>query len=552
MSEKLMAQLQQHQCQQRLKSLTGSKPALLPKPKICINTTASRLFSSQHSSPTKASMSHRFEANLNKNDDGISGVQMDNYNQIISCLKEKIKKRSLSVTCDEVKPIIINNPVQREKSVKRVLFKSEENKEKPPNSESLLKDNVEDCTRSTEINEFNLLDEIYAEIEDKQTKKKLHKSTGLDTVSNSSSSSSSSSSLGSKTSSSEPNNKNSDCTCAAASSYTSSNSCSCSSSCSSSSPYSTSASYSSRSSDNTPTIAPPPLPSVPPPPLTNKPELSIETPSTQVNSLSEEIQIEFRNKLCNFNIKMDEKLPNNEQSNIIESNEETNKIEFCEPEYLEPIMIDNQTSKEENKEDSSSNHYSEPFGFSPARLKSYFSKVTSARSSSIDSPKLKINANTRTMNYLIKTSTRLTSTLRLIRARSNSITTPNEVNKKSAANLDQTSIAISRPTLISQTFDLSKQTLIDVKNSPMSSSYPEDFDENFIDDDDASFSSSSGSSSFTESDMKRNNFQSTPKDNKASFKRLSAALSIDNLSPTIGFNTIITNVYEENGKFVAR
>jgi hypothetical protein len=149
------------------------------------------------------------------------------------------------------------------------------------------------------------------------------------------------------------------------------------------------------------------------------------------------------------------------------------------------------------------------------------------------------------LSSLLKSSAKLTSTLRLIRARpglslgatsnqqSESNISHNQSVKSRNIQSHSPSIQISRPTLISQTFDLNKQNLIEIKENIMSKQIESNLNDEFLSS--CSFSSSSGSSS------------SRSFDYETSQVKLGDDVPCEQISPTIVSNTIITNIYEEDG-----
>lgn len=346
-------------------------------------------------------------------------------------------------------------------------------------------------------NDFSLLDEIYAEIEDK------HLLTSCK---------------------SKTTNPQSSC------------SCSTSSTCSSCSSYSSSSSHNSDIQHST-CKSPPPLPSVPPPPI-NQTSSSDNRLSL---SLEEEIEIEIRAKLNkDLFIRRPNPTETKLEENLVISNSEPESsapAPILEPEYLEPILL--QENKKQNCSETKLSEKSlsklllnsKETVLSPSKLKSYSSKAPS-------------------LSYLLK-SNKLTSTLRLIRTKSSAqnqlVPTPT-----SPISADITK-EISRPTLISQTFDLSKQNLIEIQtpNGTYSCS---------------SYSSTDSSNNSTTSSPSLNQkyqpvlITSQPddddddEDDDDSFTdecepELSSRKSLFS-SPTIEPNTIITNIYEENGRDV--
>ena len=258
----------------------------------------------------------------------------------------------------------------------------------------------------------------------------------------------------------------------------------------------------------------------------------------------------------------------------------------------------NEQPRQRNARIHSINNYAELFSLSPSKLKSYIlnhhhqhqssksskspstlsnsSKMSqqsqvapppSASSSSSTTPAASHqhhqSAGKSSLNYILKTSSKLTSTLRLIRTRS--LTQANTLNALINSNCNlpphqQPSMAhhealsspmnspslsgkrsvhptggasssaamqISQPTLISQTFDLSKQNLIELKQTPHGSVSPINY-ENLNEITPVPVASLSVNCSTLSRHLKKH------------------ASSVDH-PPTIVSNTIITNVYEEDG-----
>lgn len=351
---------------------------------------------------------------------------------------------------------------------------------------------------SQKMNDLSLLDEIYAEIEDKYLFHKPKESI-LAVVQSSS------------------------CSCSH-SSQSSQSSCSCS--------------YMSESVDR------PPLPSVPPPNLVNT-----DSPSDKRISLSleEEIALEIRAKL-NQEFFVSKKIePKTEiiKEMTSKNNEKILDSPMLEPEYLEPIVI-NKSEKKINDNNLSRilSTYTSPkansdFILSPSKLKSYLIKSPSSKSPAMDPN------HSKTFSYLLKKSNRITSTLRLIRTKSSSNNVHNQsiysqpVDQKfyqSSVNIlaEQNQVEISRPTLISQTFDLNKQSLIEIKHDQKTN--------------DAVPSSSSFNSSFDTSSTGSIYSPKTEFEHQFDDSLNECSKKFNDHSPTIESNLIITNVYEEDGK----
>lgn len=348
------------------------------------------------------------------------------------------------------------------------------------------------------MNDLSLLDEIYAEIEDKYL---FHKpKEPVLTIIQSS------------------------CSCSH-SSQSSQSSCSCS--------------YVSESVDR------PPLPSVPPPNLVNADSAGDKRISL---SLEEEIALEIRAKL-NQEFSVSKKIqPKTEtiEQMISESNEKIADTPVLEPEYLEPILITKSEKKIINDKSLSrilssqtSPKANSDFILSPSKLKSYLTKSPNSKSPIMDPN------HSKTFSYLLKKSNQITSTLRLMRTKSSSNNVHNQsiysepVEQKfyqSSVNIfaEQNQVEISRPTLISQTFDLNKQSLIEIKHDQKSSGVVP--------------SSSSFNSSFDTSSTSSVYSPKTECEHQFDDSLNECTKKFNDHSPTIESNLIITNVYEEDGK----
>ena len=485
---------------------------------------------------------------------------------------------------------------------------------------------------------FNLLDEIYAEIEDKQIKSSLSKQMTLkmlntpellNYLNKKQQQQQQQQQLQQEEAKAaevaadavSPDKHKTDECCnslsCSSSSYTSasssqSNHCSCTYSSSS-----VSSTYSTNESDQL--QQPPPLPTVPPPPLQSAQSSPNLPRSTRHNNnrisltLEEEIELEMKTKLNSFSLNKEAPDEHQKEADFDEKQPE-------EDEYLEPVLLETEKSYSTDtlnagdSKESQLNHYAVPYSMeesptftavtstptktlsSPYRLKSLFRLNSSSRPVENASERIVPNAATNTsvtsnddvqqktpkkaLNYLFKTSGRITSTLRMMRTKSSSHASNNELNlcgdevdsievidspnhfidnmftlrknkkaKKTAVSCQPPAahaVEISGPTLISQTFDLSKQRLVAIQNQQEFHLSCEQA---------ASFSSMSSStfssSSFDEHSNHNNNSCSPalPRANKFSLaqSRAASTLSINNISPTIALNTIITNVYEEDG-----
>ncbi len=478
-------------------------------------------------------------------------------------------------------PITTTNSSSSRADVKKQLFPSNETN-----------------TDTNTDTELNLLDEIYAEIEDKQAIK-LAKS-NLKSIS-------------------VTKNTQSDCTSlsCSSSSYTStsstqSNACSCVSNYSSSSVASSSSSAysSSQGSDKLENNHRPPLPSGPPPPLSNSNKTILPSPDTSL-TLEQEIELELKMKRDSFCFKSPEEPTTNTIINI----KDEEKLE--EDEYLEPILLETTTELDSNKpafenpdstilssnsesgydeQKNSVNPYCVPYALttstpvksspkvtltSPNRIKALFKINTTI------TPIKPVNTEPTTPKSSKKLSLqyysgKITSTLRLMRSRSSTqdLTACNltdEIDirqsptktiaeplileswtlkrrKKSGKTVEQKlerslqsqhQPEISGPTLISQTFDLSKQNLLPISQSVdqaghiSMSSFASSCSES-VDLVDSVSNSSKKTLSFVGEELCCTN----PDLNKP----IGSNYSMNNISPTIAFDTIITNVYEEDGK----
>jgi hypothetical protein len=348
---------------------------------------------------------------------------------------------------------------------------------------------------------FSLLDEIYAEIEDKQIKSSIKP---IETVIQEKS-------LPIK--------------------YCASLSCSSSSYTSASSAHSTNSCICYSKRDSVLITAPPPLPSMPPPPLTPAPTPTSQRPKSRSSSvlsrhsavlseplsLEQEIEMEIRNKFClllKSSPETDLDSPMRETADITnldsiadqlndfkEDELISNGDDMLETDYLEPINLVNSNYVEKqssNRKTEATGNAQSSYMLSPSyRLKSYFQAKLKENSISMDK-------NSRTsLNYLIKQSNKISSTLKFIRTKSTSNeqaestdtssassthtaqnlieTTLNsfkrQQNKKrstssnsqhtthSAASQPSAAVCISGPTLISQTFDLKNKNLIEIVQS---------------------------------------------------------------------------------------
>lgn len=480
------------------KTKINSKPALPPKPKL----------SSLAETPSAS----------NSDQNSTNSDEIKNFNLILNSLKQKLKFQ-------------LPNP------------SAEINSTSTPKPASNMTEN-----------DLSLLDEIYAEIEDKNMLKP------------------------------------------AATTIDSSQSCSS---------YSSNSSSSSDSSLSSISTSPPPLPNVPPPPLSTKDYDSIDRVSLSSLhknraslSLEEEIEIEIRAKLDKefLFLKKPSENPKDEsdlnKNEVVESikNELDNELNSSsirlEPEYLEPVLLgckktsNKSTEKNLSKLLNTSNQ-NQSFLLSPSKLKSFLTKPPHVQTQGTD------GSNTKAlMSYLIKTST---STLRLMRTKStinNTVlndqksTLPDckptkkcaklSVNKRrqttTCVQMSQTNTSqISRPTLISQTFDLTNQNMIEIKNSSETSNkvvYSSSSLSSSSDYSAAAFNSSSASSSspslshlhqsrdIEEEDEDEGEGDEYDFDDSfyESDSELNLKLNLNSGKSTIETNTIITNVYEEDGK----
>ena len=478
---------------------------------------------------------------------------------------------------------------------------------------------------------FNLLDEIYAEIEDKQIKSSLSKQMTLKMLNTpellnylnkkqqqqQQLEEEKEAKVAEVATVASPDKHKADECCnslsCSSSSYTSasssqSNQCSCTYSSSS-----VSSTYSTNESDQQ---QPPPLPTVPPPPLQSahsSPSMPRSRHNNRVSlTLEEEIELEMKTKLNSFSL--NKEAPDEHRDAGLESDERQPE----EDEYLEPVLLETEKSYSTDtlnagdSKESQLNHYAVPYSIdepvastaltstpikilsSPYRLKSLFRLNSSSRPAENASERIVPNIPTppatnddsqlqktpkKTLNYLFKTSGRITATLRMMRTKSSSHASNTELNvcgdevdsidvigssnhftdnmftlrKNRKAKKTTTvscqpaathAVEISGPTLISQTFDLSKQRLVAIQNQQ---------ELNMLSCEQAASFSSMSSSTFSSSsfDEHSNNTCSPalPRANKFSLaqSRAASTLSINNISPTIALNTIITNVYEEDG-----
>ncbi|CAF0717117.1 unnamed protein product [Brachionus calyciflorus] len=438
-------------------SNTTKKPALPPKPKLSLAETKTLLINDT----SKTS----FEENKN-------------FNLLLNSLREKFsishESNSSSMTFSNLTSSQINSDMTELKSLNQV----------------------------DTINDFSLLDEIYAEIEDKNL---FQKTKNLKTVQSP---------------------------------------CSCSNSSQSSQYSCSSCSYPSSEC----TESRPPLPTVPPPSLDSN-----ETDKRTSLSLEEEIVLEIRSKLLNQEFLLSKTTPKKNENNEENSDRVEDKPSECvpilEPEYLEPILVHKSEKKLNDKistNQTSHKFSSNQFILSPSKIKSYLTK--SPKSTNSD-PTIQ----TKTFSYLIKKSNKLTSTLKLMRTKSNSIPSQSIYSQPvdetpvaihgSSLNLTsmQSSVEISRPTLISQTFDLTKQNLIEIKNDEnsheavrSSSSFNSSFD-----------TSSTSSSLYSPDNKNETESEHDSFSNENNFDCKKKMFS-ENASPTIEPNLIITNVYEED------
>jgi hypothetical protein len=376
----------------------------------------------------------------------------------------------------------------------------------------------------------SLLDEIYAEIEEKSNLK--NKQTLA---------------------------SNSCCTSSYSSSNSSSNSCTC-------------------SREEAAAAAAPALPTVPPPPLSNT-SLTFE----------EEIEQEIRTKLCDTHFHLTTKEPLLVfDDSALQDDDATaaaaaaHSSDSEQTEYLEPkmcIVVRPEPAKKSatneknlknlliNFQSSTPKTNSNNCSFSrlsPSKLKSYLllkaavspnntpqqssskvkdkhftggSSTVSSRSSSQSHSHAR-----QSLNYLVTASSRFTSTtLKLIRTKSSTNNTFNNNNTNNSSN-EQSISKISAPTLISQTFDLSKQNLIQLHNNIKTISSMC-----------SSLSSDSSLRRLSRSDCQaRAQCHQADYDSDDSFNESNSSYMYNSILPaaasmTINSNVIITNVYEEDG-----
>ena len=394
--ENLLSEQQKIQQSQQSQPRRPLKPALPPKPKLSLTETTSKLLLNnqintinhfkniQNSNDLKdstmntGSKSDNFNkttsstAELETADSNSLELKLGNYNNIINSLKEKIKNRNVLTNCTNVieltkKPIEISNRMND------------------------INNNDDKQQQTAEVG--SLLDEIYAEIEEKHIKtSNLTRNDDLNVqFSKAKPIQNTSNPNVNNFSNSTKNNSNSQfCSSSVCSSYNSSSSshshsCSCSSSSSSSCSNYAASNISSNPKENK---NPPPLPSVPPPPLmssnvssqlasfssascsssdfhsasssNSRAKLSsveindanLVEPFNQSMSLEEEIELEIRSKLNkefllkkvdtpseadeankNARIEANENDVNNRTSNYNDSNDDE------ETDYLEPILL---------------------------------------------------------------------------------------------------------------------------------------------------------------------------------------------------------------------
>jgi len=351
---------------------------------------------------------------------------------------------------------------------------------------------------------FNLLDEIYAEIEDKQLKLTI-KEKQKPIINNKYYCASQSCSSSSYTSaSSSHSSSNQSCTCC----------------------------YSSSSLIYTP----PPLPSMPPPPLTptNSTKLksrsssraSTSTPDTCLPlatgantnavasidsivteeeeeeeaiskslSLEEEIEMEIRNKfsvLLKKSAETDFIEPEESIEDQINNNDKTHENEQdIETDYLEPVNLISSSNNNNNKEtkiitNQTSQIKSISAILSPSyRLKSYIQTKLNKETTNTNKNLNQVSS----LNYLLKQSNKLSSHLRFKRNSTSKLSLNQvEIQPQLECNYNRNSNSISGPILISQTFDINNQYLIDINNKTKNNEDNESFSTT------SSFSSSSSSS----------------------------------------------------------
>ena len=397
--ENLLSEQQKIQQSQQSQPRRPLKPALPPKPKLSLTETTSKLLLNnqintinhfkniQNSNDLKDSTMNtgsKSDNNNNNNNKTTSStaeleaadsnsleLKLGNYNSIINSLKEKIKNRNVLTNCTNVieltkKPIEISNRMND------------------------INNNDDKQQQTAEVG--SLLDEIYAEIEEKHIKTsnltrnddlnvQFSKAKPIQNTSNPN--------LNNFSNSTKNNNSNSQfCSSSVCSSYNSSSSshshsCSCSSSSSSSCSNYAASNVSSNPKENK---NPPPLPSVPPPPLMSSNvssqlasfssascsstdfhsasnsrakfssveinDTNLVEPFNQSMSLEEEIELEIRSKLNKeFLLKKVDKPSEADEANStqIELNNEndvnnrTNNYNDSnddeETDYLEPILL---------------------------------------------------------------------------------------------------------------------------------------------------------------------------------------------------------------------
>jgi hypothetical protein len=248
-------------------------------------------------------------------------------------------------------------------------------------------------------------------------------------------------------------------------------------------------------------------------------------------------------------------------------------------------------------------HHSSSFSLSPSKLKSYILKASSSASSSRNNkvsgltyssppppppPPLHSSTTSRSsssshartsFNYLVNASNRLTSTLRLIRTKSSTNTSSYSPSHHHYNNSNSeftcawstspppltsnNTTSISKPTLISQTFDMSKQNLIEINHRlsgnrfyvdsqmsktndrAISSCSDDSFNENSVCDDGCDDLSPSLMSPSPPSPRSSSSSSST----SSSAKSSTSQKCLNLFAPiTITSNMIITNVYEEDGR----
>ncbi|RNA20255.1 hypothetical protein BpHYR1_035577 [Brachionus plicatilis] len=422
----------------------ATKPALPPKPKLA-------LAESKHPAPEP--------------------TNSDNYNALINSLREKLN-------------INVSGSVSHSSLALSALSSSSD-------IAGLKSFNLDQ-----NMSDLSLLDEIYAEIEDKY--------------------------LFQKAKSANPKAIQSSCSCSH-SSQSSQSSCSCS--------------YTSE-----PVADRPPLPSVPPPNL-----VSCHSDDKRMSlSLEEEIALEIRAKLNQEYLvsKKVEARTERREDKMEQSVESAPDTPVLEPEYLEPISLGKPDKKMNEKKTNKvmsnpgSPKTNSDFILSPSKLKSYLIKSPSSKNPPLDP------SQSRTFSYLLKQSNRITSTLRLMRTKSSSNHVHNQsiysqpIEQKcyqSTVNICQehNQVEISQPTLISQTFDLNNQALIEIKNGKNQG-------------DGLRSSLSSFNSSFDTSSTSSVCSPKTEYEHKNHDSIDGCTKKFHDHSPTIESNLIITNVYEED------